>query len=280
MSRHYFPLSLALLGFALFSSITFWHVRQPQQLTNIPEGSDRVVIKAPVLLILAGGDNFLAANLEAMRLAATGVDDFGVDTDYLIRAQHEVSRLNPCHEDNYYLANGLLTWGGAVDQGNRILDAAISCRFWDGVPPFFYGVNRVFFDRDKDAAIRAFELSADRWPDNAATLRRLAITLRAEQFADERLAVNYLVYQRDSTDDPKLREMLSKRVIRLQGLIELREAQRRYEAAHGVLTDLQQLVSSGELAALPQDPLRLGYELRDGRIEMKKLKIAGMENQP
>lgn len=280
MSRYHFSLPLALLGFALFSLITFWHVRQPQQPTNVPGDSDRVVIKAPVLLVLAGGDNFLAANMEAMRLAATGVDDSGVDTDYLIRAQYEVSRLNPCHEDNYYLANGLLAWGGAVDQGNRILDAAISCRFWDGVPPFFYGVNRVFFDRDKDEAIKAFELSADRWPDNAATLRRLAITLRAEQFADERLAVNYLVYQRDSTGDPKLREMLSKRVIRLQGLIELREAQRRYEAAHGVLTDLKQLVGAGELAALPQDPLRLGYELRDGRIEMKKLKIAGMENQP
>jgi len=238
------------------------------------------VINAPVLVALFAGDRFLAANLETMRLAATGHENNQANANYLIRAQKVVAELNACHEDNYYLANGLLAWGGAVAEGNEILQRAMSCRFWDGVPPFFYGVNRVFFDRDKDEAIKAFELSADRWPDNAATLRRLAITLRAEQFADERLALNYLVYQRDSTSDPKLRETLNKRVIRLRGLITLREAQRRYEATYGVLGDLQQLVSSGELAALPQDPLRLGYELRDGRIEMKKLKIAGMENQP
>lgn len=279
MLKRHSPLLLAVVCLFLFVVATFWNARQPNSVAQLSAG-DRVVISAPVLVALFAGDRFLAANLETMRLAATGHDNDQANANYLIRAQKVVAELNACHEDNYYLANGLLAWGGAVAEGNEILQRAMNCRFWDGVPPFFYGVNRVFFDRDKDEAIKAFELSADRWPDNAATLRRLAITLRAEQFADERLAVNYLVYQRDSTGDPKLREMLSKRVIRLQGLIELREAQRRYEAAHGVLTDLKQLVGAGELAALPQDPLRLGYELRDGRIEMKKLKIAGMENQP
>ncbi len=279
MLKRHSTLLLAVACLLFFVVATFWNARQPGASAQLSAG-DRVVISAPVLVALFAGDRFLAANLETMRLAATGHDNDQANANYLIRAQKVVAELNACHEDNYYLANGLLAWGGAVAEGNEILQRAMSCRFWDGVPPFFYGVNRVFFDRDKDEAIKAFELSADRWPDNAATLRRLAITLRAEQFADERLAVNYLVYQRDSTGDPKLREMLSKRVIRLQGLIELREAQRRYEAAHGVLTDLKQLVGAGELAALPQDPLRLGYELRDGRIEMKKLKIAGMENQP
>ncbi|MNE47812.1 hypothetical protein D3C80_1422370 [compost metagenome] len=73
--------------------------------------------------------------------------------------------------------------------------------------------------------------------------------------------------------------MLDKRVQRLQGLLTLREAQRRYEARHGPLGDLQQLVEQGVLDSLPVDPLRLGYELRDGRIVLKKLKIAGMEEQ-
>lgn len=270
---------LALAGFALFATIAAWRAQQPARLT--PQLlADRVVIPAPLLIFLHGGDRFLAADLETMRLSATGMDDRGVDTNYLVRAQREVARLNPCHEDNYYLANGLLTWGGAVEQGNEVLRAAVDCRFWDEFPPFFYGINLSFFQRDNEEAARVLEIGAQRSTHNAAAMQKLAVMLRAEQFADERLALNYLTQQRDSATDPKLRDMLDKRVVRLQGLIHLRAAQRRYEAEHGPLTDLQQLINQGVIAELPADPLRLGYELRSGRIELKKLKIAGLEEQP
>ncbi|WP_256678709.1 hypothetical protein [Pseudomonas sp. SCT] len=242
--------------------------------------ADRVVIPAPLLVVLHGGDRFLAADLETMRLSATGMDDRGVDTGYLVRAQREVARLNPCHEDNYYLANGLLTWGGAVEEGNDVLRAAVDCRFWDEFPPFFYGINLSFFQRDNEEAARVLEIGAQRSKVNAAAMQKLAVMLRAEQFADERLALNYLGQQRDSATDLKLREMLDKRVVRLQGLVDLREAQRRYEADQGPLADLQHLIEQGIIAELPTDPLRLGYELRNGRIELKKLKIAGLEEQP
>lgn len=269
-------LLLAVAAFALFAAIAAWRAQQPVVLT--PElYVDRVVIPAPLLVALHGGDRFLAADLETMRLSATGMDDRGVDTGYLVRAQREVARLNACHEDNYYLANGLLTWGGAVEQGNDVLRAAVDCRFWDEFPPFFYGINLSFFQRDNEEAARVLEIGAQRSTRNAAAMQKLAVMLRAEQFADERLALNYLTQQRDSATDPKLRDMLDKRVIRLQGLIHLRAAQRRYEAEQGPLTDLQQLINQGIIAELPADPLRLGFELRNGRIELKKLKIAGLE---
>lgn len=277
--RSWHALTVALLGLALFAGIAAWRAQQPVALT--PQFfSDRVVIPAPLLVALHGGDRFLAADLETMRLAATGLDDRGVDTGYLVRAQREVARLNPCHEDNYYLANGLLTWGGAVEEGNDVLRAAVECRFWDEIPPFFYGINLAFFQRNNEEAARVLEIGAQRSPQNAAAMRKLAVMLRAEQFADERLALNYLIQQRDSAADPKLRDMLDKRVIRLQGLIALREAQRRYEQEHGPLTTLDQLVARHLIESLPTDPLRLGYELRDGHIELKKLKIAGLEEQP
>ncbi|HCC62201.1 MAG TPA: hypothetical protein DEQ55_12110 [Pseudomonas sp.] len=208
------------------------------------------------------------------------MDDRVVDTGYLVRAQREVAQLNPCHEDNYYLANGLLTWGGAVEEGNDVLRAAVECRFWDEIPPFFYGINLSFFQHNNEEAARVLEIGAERSPQNAAAMRKLAVMLRAKQFADERLALNYLIQQRDSAADPKLRDMLDKRVVRLQGLIALREAQRRYEDKHGSLIALEQLVERRLIDSLPADPLRLGYELRDGRIELKKLKIAGLEEQP
>lgn len=276
MSRRHIPLLLALLGFTLFAGVAFWRAQLPIK-PSLEAGLDRVVISAPILVVLYGGDRFLAADLEVVRLAATGLDDRGVDTGYLVRAQQEVARLNPCHEDNYYLANGLLTWGGAVAEGNRVLEAAVECRFWDYVPPFFYGVNLSFFQRDNAKAARVLEFGAERSPENAAALRKLAIMLQAEQFSDERLVLGYLTQQRDSTSDPKLRGMLNKRVIRIQGLLDLRLAQRRYEKVRGPLQSLQQLLDSGELAKIPDDPLRIGYEIKNGRIELKKLKIAGME---
>lgn len=278
MRRRPFALPLALLGFALFAGIAQWRAQHPvPHITASVAG--RVVIAAPVVLALYGGDRFLAANLETMRLSATAIDQGQADAGYLIRAQSVVAELNACHEDNYFLANGLLTWGGAVEEGNRVLRAALDCRFWDGVPAFFYGVNLAFFQRNIPEAQRVLEVGAQRWPENAAPLRKLAVMLQADTFADERLALNYLIQQRDTSADPALRQMLDKRVLRLQGLLTLREAQRRYEASHGPLRDLQQLVEQGVLGSLPVDPLRLGYELRDGRIVLKKLKIAGMEEQ-
>lgn len=278
MRGRYVPLLLALLGFAVFAGIAFWRAQQPLSLEQ-PRVQDRVVIAAPILLALYGGDRFLAADLETMRLAATGIQDGQSDANYLIRAQQIVAQLNACHEDNYYLANGLLTWGGAVSEGNQVLRAAVQCRTWDFVPAFFYGVNLAFFQRDIAEAQRVLELGAQRSPQNAAGLRKLAVMLQAETFGDENLALDYLIQQRDAAGDPKLRDMLDKRVVRLQGLVTLREAQRRFEAEHGALVRLEQLVEAGLLPALPDDPLRLGYELREGHIILKKLKIAGMEDQ-
>lgn len=277
-SRHT-PLLVALLGFAVFSGIAFWRAQQPLSV-ELPRVQDRVVIAAPILLALYGGDRFLAADLEAMRLAATGMNEGQSDTNYLIRAQQVVAQLNACHEDNYYLANGLLTWGGAVSEGNQVLQAAVQCRTWDFVPAFFYGINLAFFQHDIAEARRILELGAQRSPENAASLRKLAIMLQADTFADEQLALNYLTQQRDTASDPKLRGMLDKRVIRLQGLVALRDAQRRFEAKSGALVRLEQLVEADFIPALPDDPLRLGYELRAGKIILKKMKIAGMEDQP
>ncbi|MFI8745061.1 hypothetical protein ACIGKL_07885 [Pseudomonas sp. NPDC077186] len=269
-------LLLTLLGFGVFSVASQWRTQVPEQALPVVEG--RVVIAAPVLLTLFGGDRFLAANLETMRLAATGVDWGQADTGYLIRAQGEVAELNACHEDNYYLANGLLTWGGADREGTEVLRRAMQCRFWDEFPAFFYGFNQAFFNKDIAEAGRALELAAQRATDNAAGFRKLAVMLQAESFADEKLALEYLIQQRDTArDDPKLFQMLDKRVVRLQGLVALREAQRRFETANGALQRLDQLVEAGLLAALPEDPLRLGYELKDGRIVLKKMKIAGVE---
>lgn len=274
----YRTMLLAMLSFAVFTAMSQWRVGTSTPEMPVVEG--RVVIAAPVLLVLFGGDRFLAANLETMRLAATGVDGGQADTGYLVRAQQEVARLSPCHEDNYYLANGLLTWGGADREGGEVLRRASACRFWDEYPPFFYGFNKFFFERDVEAAAVSLEVAASRATANAAGFRKFAIMLKAEQIQDERLALEFLQGEHDQSSDPRLKAMLAKRVQRLQGLVVLREAQRRFEAlSGGPLAAPEQLLERGLLAAFPEDPLKLGYEFIDGRFVLKKLKVAGGEDR-
>lgn len=269
----------SIIVFFIFAGIAFLRDQQFSPSVSVT-APGRVVIAAPVLLFLYGGDRFLAADLEVMRLAATGMQEGRADIDYLVRAHRVVAQLNACHEDNYYLANGLLTWGGAFGEGNGVLHAAVQCREWDFVPAFFYGINSAFFDGDIDEARRFLELGALRSPDNSAGLRKLAIMLRVEKFVDENVALSYLTEQRDSTSDPKLRLMLDKRVSRLEGLVVLRQAQRRFEAEGGELVRLEQLVDKGLIANLPVDPLGLGYQLIDGKIMLKEMRVAGFEVRP
>lgn len=104
--------------------------------------------------------------------------------------------------------------------------------------------------------------------------------LRVEEFSDERLALDYLIQQRNDANDPVLKKMLDKRVVRLEGLVLLRKAQRRYEAERGKLVDLNHLVNKAYLKELPGDPLGLGYELSEGSVILKKMKVAELEKQP
>ncbi|WP_245650809.1 hypothetical protein [Thauera butanivorans] len=245
--------------------------------------ADRVVISAPVQVLLAGGDRFLAADFEAIRAAATADDstaDNEASASFRIRAHRVVAQLNPCHEDNYYIANAMLSWGGAPSEGLDVLRRATDCRMWDEYPAFYLGFNEWFFNRDAAAARNAMELASDRAadPQQAATLRRMGVMIEAGEFADQRVALAFLRQERAQAGDDKLREMLDRRIIRLEGLIALRDAQARYETQAGQpLAHPQMLLDEGLLDAFPNDPLRLGYEFTDGQFRLREVKVPGMK---
>lgn len=281
MPAHLFkhPLIYTLICFGGFVVLVSWRAGQPAPLPP-PAPHDRVVIAAPVLTFLYAGDRFLAADLETIRLSATGISiTGGIDTHYLIRAHKVVSRLNPCHENNYYFANALLTWGGAVEEGGVILQRATGCRFWDELPPFLYGFNQYFFNKNIPEAQQALEIAAQRADNNAAGYRNLAVMIEAEQLDDARMARKFLIQERDQAGDPKLKAMLDKRVKRVEGLITLRDAQHTYEARTGkILQQPGDLIEAGILEEFPQDPLKWGYEFKNGRFELKQVKVGGVED--
>lgn len=274
------PRLLAL--FAMLIYVVLVRVGSEPVGSRINGAEDRVVVSAPIQVVLALGDRFLAANLETMRLATTGMEvnpvTGTIDGRYLLRAHQTVTELNPCHEDNYYLANSILAWGGADDEANKVLLAAAECRYWDFLPAFLYGFNQYFFNRDIKEAQRGLEMAAQRSGENANAMRRFAIMIAAEELDDEAMALAYLREQQRQASDPALAESLSDRVVRLERLIELRNAQSKYEEAVGKpLPSPQALLESGIIDAFPIDPLGIGYEFIDGQFKLRQLRIQGVE---
>lgn len=277
MLRYFnWPILLALFCFTGFIVLTLWRSDQLVAPNAFPS-HDRVVIAAPILITLFGGDRFLAANLESIRLSATGIATGEADTFYVLRAHKVVADLNPCHENNYYLANALLTWGGAVDEGGDILHRATECRHWDELPPFFYGFNQYFFNRNIPEAQRLLKIAANRSVRNSVAFNTLAVMIEVEQFDDVAMALELLKRERDSAEDAKLHYKLDMRVSRLEGLALLREAQRQYEDKTGTpLSRPSELISAGVVDNFPRDPMNIGYEFADGRFRLKKARVAGM----
>jgi len=267
-------LILAIFNLTLFIGFADVKNRMPPPIPiEIPQ--DRVVINAPLLVLLYGSDRFLAANIESMRLAATSFNYYTdeLDIHYLVRSQYVVAQLNPCHEDNYYWANGFLTHSGAVDIGNNILIRASNCRIWDGIPSFLYATNLMFIKSDTKEAIKAFKLSASRWKANAIMINNILLSITTNQFDDAKQALDYLEQQRNQTSDERTKRALDRRITRIEQLIVLRNAQKEYEAKYGELEYLDQLVERQILDELPEDPLFLGFEIRNGRVEIKQIKF-------
>ena len=243
--------------------------------SDVSQIEGAVVLPPALQTILYLGDRNLAANVESSRVLATGGDVQGVRTDYFRRLQLAVDELNPCHEDNYYLANALLAWAGQVDPAITILRHATQCRFWDETPPFLLGYGLYFFRGDRRGAIGYLNVAAERAGENRAGFKKLAIMIEAEGQRDASAARAFLVAQASQARDAKLRTMLNRRIVRLDGLIALRDAQVAYERSSGkTLEDPEELLSSGLMAEFPTDPLGLGYEFRDGRFELREVKIA------
>jgi hypothetical protein len=268
------PLLSGILAYSLFLGLVWF--RGSAQYIEFNSYS-QVVVPAPAQVVLYGGDRFMAANIETIRATISNQGLQGGDGGYRLRAHQVVSRLNPCHQDNYWIGNAALSFGGADKAGSEILGRASQCRFWDEMPPFLYGFNRRFFNLDIQGARKSMELAADRATVNAPGYRQAAIMMTISAIKDANAALAMLRYEQDHTHDASLRGMLNKRIERLQGLVTLREAKKSYEDRfQKSLESPDQLVEFGILKSFPKDPLQLGYAFRDGEFHLKTLQVEGL----
>lgn len=225
-----------------------------------PETMD-VALPPELQVFLAMGDRYLAANIEAFRALVLTINEQDATTlRVLSEVQKGASTLNPAHEDNYYIAQAVLPWNDLVAPAQYIESRAMEARPWDFLPGFFYAFNRYYFEHDAPGGAEILLRAAGRLEKNEGVIEMAA--LWQEKGEDPQLAINLIRGMQESTRSQKLKAGLQVRIERLQGLIALREAAARFSARSGrAPTGLNELLESGELARLPQDPLGIGYGL-------------------
>jgi hypothetical protein len=262
MSPRLFSIMRILLAGLLALLIYVAGISQVRK-TPLARGPETMEVALPpqFQVFLAMGDRHLAANIEVFRALVLTINDKDRATlKVLSEVQRGASALNPAHEDNYYIAQAILPWQGFVEPAQYIESRAMDSRPWDFLPGFFYAFNRYYFEQKPHEAAEILFRAADRLPKKEGVLEMAARW--QERGEDTELAIRMIRAMQESSRNQKLKANLQARIDRLEGLIALRQAASAYVKRYGrAPARLADLVASGEMARLPDDPLGLGYGL-------------------
>lgn len=269
--RKQWPVAIMAVLLALtFAAITQRLKSAPRQMVVVEM---QVALPLFVQVFLAMGDRYLAANIAAIRALVVSTEKMKPE-DYAIlgKVQKDVSWLNPAHEDNYYIAFAILPQYGEVDATQTILAHASRVRFFDYQPAFFYGFNQWYYKHDPAGAAAWMREAALKLPDPDQQLTMQNMAARwADKAQDTELAIRIVEAMVKEARRKDFRVYLEQRVARLRQLQQLKMAAESYYERFGVpVPNLQELVNSGILPALPQDPFGFGFGFdRQGNIALR-----------
>lgn len=227
-----------------------------------PEFSVRLPVPAQVLMSV--GDRHLAANLSGFRVLVAETARMRPE-DYAIQAQlqKDISRLNPAHEDNYYIAAAILPWGGQLEAAQSVLKRAADSRPFDYQPLFYYGFHLYHFYRNPAAGAEALLAGVPRArdPQDQWALQSVAaLWIERGYLLGE--AAGRVEAMANAAPPGGFRKYLAIRAARLRELDGLRKLAVKYEQTHGRRpVDLEELVRAGLLQHIPVDPLGVGFAL-------------------
>ncbi|QDQ26270.1 hypothetical protein FNU76_07795 [Chitinimonas arctica] len=266
------PLVILLAGGLMYANLSR-HIFERPSVRSSEEMT--VVTPAPLQLLFAAGDRYLAANIATFRALTVGVHELKPETYHVLaQVQLRAAMLNPRQEDNYYTASAILPWNGQYQPAQQVLQRATDARLNDAMPPFFHGFNRYYFERDYIGAGKDMIVAANRSePVNRSALSSIAARW-FERGYQPKEALAMIDGMAKQSANPQLTRILQARSQRLKGLLALREATERFEQKTGRKpAKLEELLTSGVLSALPQDPLGAGYTLRaDGEPDIVRPK--------
>ncbi|MDO5652678.1 MAG: hypothetical protein Q4G39_01030 [Brachymonas sp.] len=259
MRRH--GLLLMSVTAALLYALATWQLL-PRPRFEQQEG---LKVRLPLIFQIwqAGGDRYLAANLNVIRSATVGA--FIKDqTTFAVQATllQDASLFNPRHEDNYYLAASILPWQGSVEEAQVVLQRASNTRTWDMMPPFFYAFNAAYFGAEYQLAGQWAEIAARRTGEpNSSALRMIAAKWH-ERGDDPVVAIEMIERLKKVQNNSQQVALLDVRIQRLRGLVTLREAAVIFGEKYGrSAVRLEELVDAGLVQHIPEDPLGIGYML-------------------
>lgn len=241
-------------------------VATSERLKSVPRQSVsvemRVALPLFVQVFMAMGDRYLAANIAAIRALVVAPEKMRPEEFRILgKVQEDVSWLNPAHEDNYYIAFAILPQYGELDAAQTILAGASRTRFFDYQPAFFYAFNQWYYKHDPVGASAWMREAAKKLPDPDQQLTMQNMAARwIDKAQDTEFAIRVVESMAREARRKDFRTYLELRVVRLRQLHQLRTAAATYRERFGKpLSNLQELVDSGILPALPQDPFGFGF---------------------
>ncbi len=233
----------------------------------------RVALPLFVQVFMAMGDRHLGANIAAIRALVVAPEKMRPEEfRILAKVQEDVSWLNPGHEDNYYIAFAILPQYGELDSAQTVLARASRARFFDYQPSFFYAFNQWYYKHDPVGAATWLREAAEKLPDPDQRLTMQNMAARwMDKAQDTELAIRVVEAMAKEARRKDFRAYLELRVVRLRQLHQLRTAAIAYRERFGKpLPNLQELVDSGILTNLPQDPFGFGFGFdRQGEIVLR-----------
>ena len=268
--RNWKPGLAALLAATLFVATSERLKSVPRQTVSVEM---QVALPLFVQVFMTLGDRYLAANLAAIRALVVATDKMQPDEfKILAKVQKDVAWLNPAHEDNYYIAFAILPQYGELDAAQTVLARATRARFFDYQPAFFYGFNLWYYKHDPAGAAAWMREAAKKLPDPDQSLTMQNLAARwMDKAQDTELAIRVVEAMAKEARRKDFRVYLETRVVRLRQLHQLRIAAAAYRERFGEsLSNLQKLVDSGILPALPKDPFGFGFEFdQQGEIVLR-----------
>lgn len=247
-----------------------WENRE-QVRAEIPSG---YVIPSKFSRVLAVGNYGLLSDFLFLKVA-TFIGGRGIaaqelsegDWIFVKQSLDVITDLDPYFADPYVLAEGLLAWDARQPAAaNELLKKGASHRAWDWRMPFYLGFNNFYFLKDY-AAASEYIMRAAELPGSPSYLQTLAARL-AYYGGKSQTALLFLRQMIVESNDPLMEIRLSKRLLALERAVVIEQALEQFKAREKRMPKgLFELVASGYLISLPQDPYGGTWGiLKNGRV--------------
>lgn len=234
------------------------NITQIEKLAQLPRGE----YLKPALLGYhhLGADVLWLRFLQMLGKKRNSADEY----EWIYHTLDVITTLDPQYDYAYYVGGVVLTnLADRVDLSNQLLDKGFKSNPMIWNIPFLLGYNHYFILGDAAKAAE-YIAAAARLPDGPAYLPGLATRMYAEANNPD-TALQFIEALWRQTQDEGMREVLAKRAkeITVERDIRLLEsAAQRYRNTQGRYpSTLPELVISGYLASLPQEPFDGVYEL-------------------